>query len=244
MHSSNINNILLSGFTGTPLPYLAANDEIINIVLLVCFFSASFVLATGRRMLTNLFDNFKSSSPHAPIFTTITNQEVNSLLLLFLQTAVILGVLIYIFLSKQTDVLPENLNTIETISIIAGIFITYLFVKWVFYSSIGWVFSEGKKTTVWIESYSLIIYLIGLLLYPIALLTVYFNPPINIVIYILLGFFIAQKGLILYKGVKLFSKNLWGHMLLILYFCALEIIPCLLLYKCISNNINVLTFNI
>ena len=39
------------------------------------------------------------------------------------------------------------------------------------------------------------------------------------------------KILMLYKWLKLFCNNLHGGFLLILYFCALEIMPCLMLYQ-------------
>jgi hypothetical protein len=42
---------------------------------------------------------------------------------------------------------------------------------------------------------------------------------------------IFLKTLMFYKWLKLFCNNLYGSLLLILYFCALEIIPCLMLYR-------------
>lgn len=35
----------------------------------------------------------------------------------------------------------------------------------------------------------------------------------------------------LYKWLKLFCGNLYGGLLLIVYFCALEIMPCFVLYQ-------------
>jgi len=39
------------------------------------------------------------------------------------------------------------------------------------------------------------------------------------------------KLLMLYKWLKLFSEKNHGSLLLFLYFCALEIMPCLIFYK-------------
>ncbi len=45
----------------------------------------------------------------------------------------------------------------------------------------------------------------------------------------ILAFF--TKILMFYKWLKLFCNNLYGGFLLILYFCALEIMPCFMLYQ-------------
>ena len=55
---------------------------------------------------------------------------------------------------------------------------------------------------------------------------------------------IFTKILMFYKWVKLFFHQLSAAFLLILYFCALEIIPCLLLYQGMIQVNNVLLIKI
>ena len=242
--NNSLNYILLNGFSGTPLPYLPSNDSIIKIVLLLGFFTIIFTLNKSKRVLISLGENFKSSKEHTSILSAITNSEILSLLLLVLQATAIIGILLLIYFTNNESSVLSNITTTQFIGISSSLLVGYLFIKWIVYSIIGWVFEKKRETAIWIESYSTCIYLISLILYPITLFIVFYNPPTVTIVYVLGFFLIIKKVLILFKGLKLFSKNIWDHILLFLYFCAFEIIPCLLLYKCISNYINVLTFNI
>ncbi|MCF0236805.1 MAG: DUF4271 domain-containing protein, partial [Bacteroidaceae bacterium] len=74
------------------------------------------------------------------------------------------------------------------------------------------------------------ILLTGCLSMPLALLVVYFNLPYRetLMSYILLLLFV--KTLLIYKSYRIFFNNRIGGLHIILYFCALEIVPILLLW--------------
>ena len=114
----------------------------------------------------------------------------------------------------------------------------YLLFKWMLYSFLGWVFFDKNRTSLWLESYSTLIYYLGLLF------LVYFDLKIIFLVSIGLFLIIFTKILMFYKWLKLFFDNISSIFLLILYFCALEIIPCLLLYQGLRelNNILVIKF--
>ena len=112
------------------------------------------------------------------------------------------------------------------------------------YSFLGWVFFDKNRTSLWLESYSTLIYYLGFFLFPFVLFLVYFDLKIIFLVSIGLFLIIFTKILMFYKWLKLFFDNISGIFLLILYFCALEIIPCLLLYQGLRelNNILVIKF--
>ena len=107
----------------------------------------------------------------------------------------------------------------------------YFFLKWLVYTYLGWIFFDTSRTSLWMESYSTLLYYLGLTLFPFALFLVYFD--LNLLASVIIGLFLAifTKILIFYKWMKLFCDNLYGVSLLIMYFCALEIVPCCLLYQ-------------
>ena len=120
----------------------------------------------------------------------------------------------------------------------------YLLFKWMLYSFLGWVFFDKNRTSLWLESYSTLIYYLGFSLFPFVLFLVYFDLKIIFLVSIGLFLIIFTKILMFYKWLKLFFDNISSIFLLILYFCALEIIPCLLLYQGLRelNNILVIKF--
>ena len=99
------------------------------------------------------------------------------------------------------------------------------------YSFLGWIFFDASRTGLWMESYSTLLYYLGFTLFPFALFLVYFDLSLQATVIIGLFLVFFTKILMLYKWIKLFCGNLYGILLLILYFCALEIMPCLMLYQ-------------
>ena len=109
---------------------------------------------------------------------------------------------------------------------------------------LGWTFFDKNKTNIWLESYSTLIYYVGFALFPFVLFLVYFDLNLTNLVIIGLIILIFTKILMFYKWVKLFFHQLSAAFLLILYFCALEIIPCLLLYQGMIQVNNVLLIKI
>ena len=84
----------------------------------------------------------------------------------------------------------------------------------------------------------------GFLLFPLVLLAVYFDlnaETAKILIFIILG---ITKIMLFYKCIRNFFPHIHGSFHLILYFCALEILPDFVLWKGIilANNILILNF--
>ena len=106
------------------------------------------------------------------------------------------------------------------------------------------MFFDKNRTTIWLESYSTLIYYLGFVLFPFVLLLVYFD--LNILFLVSIGLFliIFAKILMFYKWIKLFFDKISSLFLLILYFCALEIMPCLLLYQGLRELNNILVIKI
>ncbi len=236
--------LLNQDFSAIALPYIPSYDSTIAIIVLSCFLISCFLVSKSKRFLLELGENFKTNKNHVSAFSSRTNSEVSSLMLLILQTCIMIGVIVFILAISYDSKITQEYNSAQIIGVTTLTSIAYLIVKWIIYSLIGWSFNQRFITSIWLESYSTIIYYSGFILYPVVLYVIFSTTPINIIIYIAIGFLILVKILMLYKWIKLFSNKTYGHILLILYFCALEIMPCLLIYKSIINNLNVLTINI
>lgn len=219
-----------SGQEGTPLPYSPRTDSGIAFILLVCLLLISFTLAHSKKFLAQMVKDFVFHRERTSIFVS-SGGDVRSLLLLVFQTCVLGGVYIFNYFSDLQPVLMEKVAPHLLLGIYIGCCLTYLLFKWLLYSFLGWIFFDKEKVSLWIESYSAIIYYAGFALFPLVLFSVYFDLRISLLVTIVLLLVIFIKILMLYKWIKLFFSNLNGLFLLILYFCALEIIPCLIVYR-------------
>lgn len=234
----------IMGINGIPIPYSPKADDGITILLLCCFFLSAYVLSRSRKFLFQLVKDFLFNRERTSIFATSTASDMRYLLLLILQTCVLLGICIF---RCSIDIFP-GLTSFASPYILVGAYIgiclVYLFLKWLIYSFLGWIFFDGSRVSQWLESYSTLLYYLGFALFPYVLLLIYFDLNIQLALIIGLFLFVLVKISMFYKWLKLFCNNLYGSFLLILYFCALEMLPFLILYRVLEQFNNCLTIKI
>ena len=221
----------ITGFKGMPIPYSPKLDDGITILLLCCFFISAYVLSRSRKFLVQLMKDFLLNRERTSIFAATTAADMRYMLLLILQTCVLGAVCTFNYLIDVRPELGERIPPYILLGVYLAIALLYLFWKWVPYSFLGWIFFDGNRTSLWMESYSTLLYYLGFALFPFALFLVYFD--LSLLATVIIGLFLMffTKILMFYKWIKLFCNNLYGVLLLILYFCALEIIPCFIVYR-------------
>ena len=220
-----------SGFEGTPISYSPRTDDAIALTLLACFFLSSIALARGKKFLSQQVKDFVLHRERTSIFDSSTAADVRYLLVLVLQTCVLSGIT---FLNYFHDTCPALMNRVSPLlllGIYVGFCLAYFLLKWLIYMFLGWTFFDKNKTNIWLESYSALIYYVGFALFPFVLFLVYFDLSLTNLVIIGAIILIFTKILMFYKWIKLFFHQFGDLFLLILYFCALEIVPCLLLYQ-------------
>ena len=233
-----------SGFEGTPISYSPRTDDAIALTLLVCFFLSSIALARGKKFLSQQVKDFVLHRERTSIFDSSTAADVRYLLVLVLQTCVLSGITFLNYFHDTCPALMDHVSSLLLLGIYVGFCLAYFLLKWLLYMFLGWTFFDKNKTNIWLESYSALIYYVGFALFPFVLFLVYFDLSLTNLVIIGSIILIFTKILMFYKWIKLFLHQFSGLFLLILYFCALEIVPCLLLYQGMiqMNNILLIKF--
>lgn len=220
-----------SGFEGTPISYSPRTDDAIALTLLVCFFLSSIALARGKKFLSQQVKDFVLHRERTSIFDSSTAADVRYLLVLVLQTCVLSGITFINYFHDTCPALMDHVSSLLLLGIYVGFCLAYFLLKWLLYMFLGWTFFDKNKTNIWLESYSALIYYVGFALFPFVLFLVYFDLSLTNLVIIGSIILIFTKILMFYKWIKLFFHQFGDLFLLILYFCALEIVPCLLLYQ-------------
>ena len=233
-----------SGFEGTPISYSPRTDDAIALTLLACFFLSSIALARRKKFLSQQVKDFVLHRERTSIFDSSTAADVRYLLVLVLQTCVLSGITFLNYFHDTCPALMDHVSSLLLLGIYVGFCLAYFLLKWLLYMFLGWTFFDKNKTNVWLESYSALIYYVGFALFPFVLFLVYFDLSLTNLVIIGSIILIFTKILMFYKWIKLFFHQFSGLFLLILYFCALEIVPCLLLYQGMiqMNNILLIKF--
>ena len=216
---------------GIPLPYTPRQDDWVSVLLLGCFFVSAYVLTRSRKFLAQLLKDFLLHRERTSLFATSTPADVRGLLLLVLQTCLLGGTCLFCYFVESNPALTAHLSPLLLLGIYIAICFLFLCIKWLLYSFLGWIFFDEGTTSLWLESFLTLLYYLGFALFPVALVMVFFNWSLQVEILLGLSALLFTKILIFYKWLKLFCSNLHGCLYLFLYFCALEIVPCLILYQ-------------
>lgn len=215
---------------GIPLPYSPHADDGVALVLFGCFFVGAYVLSRCRKYLADQMSDFLLNRERASLFAT-ADADVRYKLALMLQTCVLSGLFLFCYFCDVSPALPRQAGPGALLWTYIGLCVVFLALKWLCYIWLGWIFFDKNLLTKWLDSYFTLIYYLGFALFPCVLFAVYFESGTVVSVCFALFLLVLMKILMFYKWLKFFYSNIHGCIVLIFYFCALEIIPCLMLYR-------------
>ena len=215
------------GVGGDPLPYSIHNDNIITSILLAFFILMVIAYANTHEFIIRQLKNFFYIPHDGASEMAETGIELRFQLFLLLLTSVMLSLLYYFYTIRyigDTFALPTQYHLI---AIYLAMIIGYYLVKWLMYSLVNRTFFGGKRNKHWIKTKLFISSIEGMVLFPAVLLQAYFNmSEQNVVIYFIIVL-IFVKILTFFKCYVVFFRRNVFKLQIILYFCALEMIPLL-----------------
>ena len=189
---------------------------------------AILALASSLRCVMKMGKNFFFTENERTTTEPDTAAELRSQGWLVAFTALMLAVTYYDYsLWSATGVtfLPRHVLLMAYLASAAG----YFLFKAGIYQLVNWVFFDGKKSEQWNKSMLFITAMEGLLLAPFVLLYVFGDLSLQISIIGVACVIILAKILTFYKGYLIFFQRFGAIMQNFLYFCALEMIPLVVL---------------
>ncbi len=214
------------------IPYLLSNDDWITGILLVCFLITSYVLSHGRALLFQSIRKLFSTHEINHIFHKKTVVDTYCLLLLNLQTCLLVSILLLNILSEDETLTPSV--AFSLLGCYSLIMLFYLLGKRIVYRFVNWTFFDKVKNSLWIDSYFFIIAIGGILLLPITLLIVYCDFPYYLSVLLPVILLLLMNLYFIYRCFSIFFSQLHGLCYLFLYFCTLEVLPFLLVWKVVG----------
>ena len=172
------------------------------------------------------------------------NPEVRGHIFLILQTCFTLAILFFDYTQLNLTEVFNQVSPYILLGMDTAICFAYFVIKIAAYKMVNWVFFDRVQNRKWLDSYLLMVTLLGLSLFALALLVVYFDlsfRPLGITVVLLVGTF---KLLQLIKCRQIFFVYQFSGIHLMLYFCTLELIPVLLLWRALVYFNEILIVNI
>ena len=139
-----------------------------------------------------------------------------------------------VFLYEVMRIRGQSLFGMEGGGLLLGLFV-FLFIvfkaRGVAYSFVGWVFRVGKPTSEYLFHSSLMARAFGVMLMPLVVLFPFLEPDARVWIpKIGFGMFVFMYVLLIGRGIRLNLRGTLSGYYIILYLCALEILPLSVLY--------------
>lgn len=220
------------GIGGDPVPYRFRDDNFVTSTLMLSFFLAVWVIARSWHFLRNATRNFFfESKVRENMFTARTDRELRGQIFLIFVTCFLLSIL---FLGYTQTHLKEVFVQVSPYIILGTALVlctSFYGLKVLLYMIVNNTLFDKHRTSQWTDAYMLYILFLGLLLLPITLLFVFFDIPIDKTTLFVAFVYLLGKLLLLYKCLRIFFYKKGGFFHLILYFCTLEIIPALALWR-------------
>lgn len=218
------------GTSGDPIPYTFQNDSFVTGILILCFLLMTFALSRISDFLLRQTKQFFSTQKTEQTLTE-TGSEIKFQILFLFITCLIYALLYFLY----TNHFIANTFIISSEYLLLVIFgmtiLGYMFLRMVLYTIVNNIFFDNKKNLQFLGSILIITSLEGVVLFPLILLLAYFQFSLQNAIIYTATIVILAKILTFYKSFTIFFNQKGGFLQIILYFCALEMIPLMMLWS-------------
>lgn len=228
------------GIPGDPVPYRAANDDVISISLLFCFMVTVLVVARSMRFtivqIKDIFYNYREDS----VEKKETAHEVYYQLFLCIQAGLLFALSFFFYAQEtisETYILPTEYSLMGVFFLI---FIGYFALKELFYAWVHLTFFDARQRRQSMVSRLFLTAMEGVLMLPAILVHTYFGMSVISLLIYSLSVIILTKILSFYKTYSIFFREKALFLQNFLYFCTLEAIPLAMLWGILLMTANYL----
>ncbi len=231
------------GMPGDPIPYTLRNDHAMTSLLLGSFIVSLLLLAGTHRFFLHRMKTFFYVPRADDTFMPETSTELRCQFFLTAQTCLLLAFLQFFYTQHfigETFILQSDYMLI---GVYFAMIVVYFLIRALLYSGVNLVFFDVKRNTLWQKTLLLITSLEGVVLFPLVMLMVFFELSTqNVILYFAIALFLT-KILTFYKCFVIFFRRVGGYLQIILYFCALEIVPLAVFWSALALTGNYFKIN-
>lgn len=127
-----------------------------------------------------------------------------------------------------------------TIASVGGITVFYYLFQYAMYWAFGNVFSDESKTSSWIKGYASSQGLLGVILFPLSLISFFYADIAQTVCIVAFILFVLARLVFVFKGFRIFFTQISSWLLFLYYLCSVEIIPMIFAYLLVVKACKIL----
>ena len=230
------------GMAGDPVPYSYANDNLVTSLLIIGFLITAFSFSRMSNFIVGQTKNFIHPSKNS-LSLSETSGEVYMQIVLTGLTCIVYALLYYLYATEFIAKTYVTSSEYVLLGIFLGVFVGYFLLRFGLYTMVNILFFKSSDNKKFLTSLLYISSLEGLLLYPALALLAFMHLPAQNAIWYCITVLILVKIMTFYKSFSIFFKQNGFFLQIILYFCALEMVPLITLWGGLSVIVDILKIN-
>lgn len=231
------------GVPATPLPYTFRSDDIVTALLLLSSFFLAYVVTASRHYLLERVKNFFQAVPDVADRAEHTGDEMRGRFFILLTLSFCSAILYYDFLVDRGMRELSAVSPYIPLGCVTAALLLFLLLKLVLYRFVNSVFFSTNKREQWFDDFHLVTLFTAVTLLSLTLLVVFFDLSFNAQRTASLVIFSLTFLLLLYRCFRTFCGGILDTLHIFLYFCTLEMIPALVMWRLLflgSTNLAVI----
>ena len=209
-------------FASSPL-----HDTPSMVLLLAGLLAVALSYHTGYKYIENFFHYMFSTRRRENLFEDHTVNETSILAALIANTCIVGGFLIYLAVQLLEPSLAPSLQSsvFPHIAAYCGLTLGFYAVQWVVYKLLGYAFTDKVGAKLWIDGFKSSQSLLGLVLLPVLVLLMLYPAHGKVLLAVAAALYFSARLIFIFKGFRIFYSNLSSILYFLLYLCAVEIVP-------------------
>ena len=230
------------GMSGDPVPYSYANDNLVTSLLIIGFLLIAFAFSRMSNFIVGQAKNFIHPSQNRLTLSETSSEIYMQIVLTFL-ACIVYALLYYLYATEYLAKTYVTTSEYVLLGIFLVVFVGYFLMRFGLYTMVNNLFFDSSRNKKFLTSLLYLSSIEGLLLYPALALLAFMHLPAQNAIWYCLTVVILVKILTFYKSFTIFFKQNDLFLQIILYFCALEMVPLFTLWGGLSVIVDILKIN-
>lgn len=218
------------GSDPTGLQLNLSHDPLVIFLMLILITAGMFNFTFCRKVFKSPAHDLWGIRERENVFDEAPSFEARTFMILIFQLIVSESLLLYLWFSSSGYHAATYSDMNITLGMLAALSAGYYLFQLGAYSVVGWTFADATGCRMWLRGFVVSTGILGLVL-PIPVIVAMFYPETSVIMTATGAiFFIISKIFFILKGYRIFFHNFFSLVYFILYLCALEIIPVILVY--------------
>ena len=230
------------GMVGDPVAYSYANDNLVTSLLIIGFLLIAFAFSRMSNFIVGQAKNFIHPSQNS-VSLSETSGEIYMQIVLTGLTCIVYALLYYLYATEFLASTYVTSSEYALLGIFLGVFVSYYLLRFGLYTIVNNLFFNSSKNKKFLTSLLYLSSLEGLLLYPALALLAFMHLTTQFAIWYCIIVLFLVKIMTFYKSYTIFFKQNDLFLQIILYFCALEMVPLITLWGGLLVIVDILKIN-